>query len=57
MARPNTGRTERFELRVDSAWLEVVDDLRRREKDLPTRAEYMRRLAIRENERLQSTAA
>jgi hypothetical protein len=51
-----TKKEGRLELRVDPEWLELVDDLRRHEKDVPTRAEYLRRLAVRERERQQSAA-
>ena len=56
----NTEKTKkegRLELRVETEWLELVDDLRRQEKDIPTRAEYLRRLALREHQRQQSQAA
>lgn len=45
-----------FGFRVSGEWLELVDDLRRQEKDIPTRAEYLRRLAIRERQRQQTAA-
>lgn len=50
-------KADRFEMRVDPEWLELIDDLRRHEKDVPTRAEYLRRLAMREFQRLQPSAA
>lgn len=56
MSTEKTKKEGRLELRVDPAWLEVVDDLRRHEKDVPTRAEYLRRLALREHQRQQSAA-
>jgi hypothetical protein len=46
----------RLELRVDPEWLAVVDDLRREERDIPTRAEFIRRLALRERDRRQIAA-
>jgi len=52
-----TKKEGRLELRVDPDWLEILDDLRRQEKDVPTRAEYLRRLATREYMRLNSQAA
>lgn len=45
-----------FAMAASEEWLEVIDDLRRHEKDVPTRAEYIRRLALRERERQQSAA-
>jgi hypothetical protein len=39
-----TEQTERFEMRVTKAFLKSIDDWRRREEDLPTRAEAIRRL-------------
>lgn len=40
-----TGTKDRsFQMRVDEAWLAKVDDWRRREPDLPPRAEAIRRL-------------
>ena len=37
-------QTERFEMRVTKSFLKSVDDWRRRQEDLPTRAEAIRRL-------------
>lgn len=34
----------RFEMRLDAATVATLDDLRRKEPDLPTRAEMIRRL-------------
>jgi len=36
--------SERFEMRVPSAWLAKVDDWRRQQEDIPSRAEAIRRL-------------
>lgn len=36
--------SERFEMRVPSDWLAKVDDWRRTQDDLPSRAEAIRRL-------------
>ncbi len=35
---------ERVTIRIDKRLLSVLDDLRRKEKDVPTRAEMLRRL-------------
>lgn len=35
---------KRFEMLAPPEWLEMVDDWRRRQKDLPSRAEAIRRL-------------
>lgn len=37
-------KTERLEMRVDSAFLEMVDAWRRLQPDIPSRAEAIRRL-------------
>jgi hypothetical protein len=37
-------KTERFEMRVPVAFLKAIDDWRRKEDDLPSRAEAIRRL-------------
>jgi hypothetical protein len=37
-------KTERFEMRVPESFLRVVDDWRRKQPDLPSRAEAIRRL-------------
>jgi hypothetical protein len=38
------GNTERFELRVSPLFTKQVDDWRRRQPDVPTRAEAVRRM-------------
>jgi Ribbon-helix-helix protein, copG family len=43
---PMSDKNERITVRVDSEWLETIDDLRRLEKDVPTRAEYLRRAVM-----------
>ena len=35
---------ERFEMRAPSAWLQRIDDWRRQQPDIPSRAEAIRRL-------------
>lgn len=37
-------KTERFEMRVPRAFLAAIDDWRRRQPDIPSRAESIRRL-------------
>jgi hypothetical protein len=37
-------QTERFQMRVSPAFLRLVDDWRRKQPDLPSRAEAIRRL-------------
>ena len=37
-------KTERFEMRVGSSFLAAIDDWRRKQPDLPSRAEAIRRL-------------
>ncbi|MCP3475646.1 hypothetical protein NLM33_35830 [Bradyrhizobium sp. CCGUVB1N3] len=37
-------KTERFEMRVPASFLKMVDEWRRRQPDLPPRAEAIRRL-------------
>jgi len=37
-------KTERFEMRVSSSFLKGIDEWRRKQKDLPSRAESIRRL-------------
>jgi hypothetical protein len=37
-------KTERFEMRVASTFLQAVDNWRRKQEDLPSRAEAIRRL-------------
>lgn len=41
MSEPNT---DRFEMRAPSSWLKAVDDWRRTQPDIPSRAEAIRRL-------------
>jgi hypothetical protein len=43
MSRDESGST-RFEMRVPKAWLSQVDEWRRLQADLPSRAEAIRRL-------------
>lgn len=43
MADEETGST-RFEMRAPKAWLALVDDWRRKQPDIPPRAEAIRRL-------------
>jgi hypothetical protein len=40
-------KAERFEMRVTSAFLRAVDNWRRKQEDLPSRAEAIRRLVER----------
>jgi hypothetical protein len=40
-------QTERFQMRVSPAFLRLVDDWRRKQPDLPSRAEAIRRLVER----------
>ena len=37
-------KTERFEMRVPSSFLKMIDDWRRKQEDLPSRAAAIRRL-------------
>lgn len=37
-------KTERFEMRAAPSWLRALDDWRRKQDDLPSRAEAIRRL-------------
>lgn len=37
-------KNERFEMRVPASFLKLVDDWRRKQEDLPSRAEAIRRL-------------
>jgi hypothetical protein len=37
-------KTERFEMRVPSSFLKTIDDWRRKQEDLPSRAAAIRRL-------------
>jgi hypothetical protein len=57
-------KSERLEMRVDETFLEKVDDWRRKEPDIPPRAEAVRRLvelglsydpALRPNPRVSTT--
>lgn len=41
---PEKSKDRSFQMRVDDEWLERVDDWRRQQKDLPPRAEAIRRL-------------
>jgi metal-responsive CopG/Arc/MetJ family transcriptional regulator len=50
-------KAERFEMRVTKSFLQSIDDWRRRQEDLPTRAEAIRRLVelgIRAKSRLKA---
>lgn len=38
--------TQRFEMRTSEAFLKLVDDWRRREPDIPSRAEAIRRMVL-----------
>ena len=40
----NAMKLERFEMRAEEEWLKALDDWRRRQADLPSRAEAIRRL-------------
>jgi hypothetical protein len=40
-------KTERVEMRLDTSFLKTVDNWRRKQRDLPSRAEAIRRLAER----------
>ncbi len=40
----NEPNTDRFEMRAPSAWLKAVDEWRRNQPDIPSRAEAIRRL-------------
>lgn len=42
--RPSARKYERLEMRVDETWLKQIDDWRRKQDDLPSRAEALRRL-------------
>lgn len=51
-------KSERLSVRVDADFLEMLDDLRRMEKDLPSRGEYVRRVLLTVGkQKLQQTAA
>lgn len=42
--QPKEEQTERFQMRVSKGFLQKVDDWRRKEPDLPPRAEAIRRM-------------
>ena len=44
---PDEEQTERFQMRVSPTFLRLVDDWRRKQPDLPSRAEAIRRLVER----------
>jgi hypothetical protein len=44
--RAGNDMTERFELRVDEEFLAAVNELRRLDEDLPTKAEAIRRAVM-----------
>jgi hypothetical protein len=44
---PDEEQTERFQMRVSPSFLRLVDDWRRKQSDLPSRAEAIRRLVER----------
>jgi len=44
MSTPAPTKSERFEMLVDPAFLRRIDDWRRKQPDLPSRAEAIRRL-------------
>jgi hypothetical protein len=44
---PDEEQTERFQMRVSPSFLRLIDDWRRRQPDLPSRAEAIRRLVER----------
>jgi hypothetical protein len=44
---PTEEQTERFQMRVSPAFLRLVDEWRRQQPDLPSRAEAIRRLVER----------
>jgi len=43
----NEEQTERFQMRVSPSFLRLIDDWRRKQPDLPSRAEAIRRLVER----------
>lgn len=49
-------RTERFEMRVDKEMMDALDFLRAQEKDVPTRAEMLRRIVDRKHEQMFGSA-
>jgi hypothetical protein len=50
-AQPIEEQTERLQMRVSKSFLRVVDDWRRKQADLPSRAEAIRRLVERGRQR------
>ena len=44
---PTEEQTERFQMRVSPSFLRLVDEWRRKQPDLPSRAEAIRRLVER----------
>jgi hypothetical protein len=44
---PDEEQTERFQMRVSPSFLRLIDEWRRRQPDLPSRAEAIRRLVQR----------
>jgi uncharacterized protein len=42
--RPMEEKNERFEMRVPASFLNTIDDWRRKQPELPSRAEAIRRL-------------
>ena len=49
--QPAGEQTERLQLRVSKGFLKVLDDWRRKQPDLPSRAEAIRRLVERGRQR------
>ena len=47
MAKADQEMTERFEMRASKDWIVAVDEWRRQQQDLPSRAEAIRRLVER----------
>ena len=43
----NEEQTERFQMRVSPSFIRLIDDWRRKQADLPSRAEAIRRLVER----------
>ena len=46
----NEAKSKLFQVRVDDSFVGMLDDIRRSEPDLPTRAEMLRRLVARTHE-------
>jgi hypothetical protein len=44
---PDEEQTERFQMRVSPSFLRLIDEWRRKQPDLPSRAEAIRRLVQR----------